>query len=374
MNRKTPPKPDEFELSVIGPGRGECIIVHLGWNEWCVVDSCTAPNSNIPAAVEYISTFGREAVAGVQLLIATHWHDDHIRGISSALRAFENAKFSCSIALQTSQFAELVELTSETVQQDSGLDEFRGVFDVLIERSGQRRGRRLVAPAFAIENRELLKLTREHSQASARIIALSPSDGTYRDSLRLIAELIPVPDDSQRRIPNVTPNKTSVVIWITAGLRSVLLGADLEHSTRSEEGWFAVLNAHHEETVADFFKVPHHGSSNADCPEVWSSMLGPNPIAVITPFSSGVKLPRQLDLDRLRSRTSNLYCTARSQKRPPRREGVDKLIRDVERFALEGQLGHVRIRCGLLDQRAAQIELFNGAFKVDPSETEDAAS
>src|SRR5438067_455186 len=35
-----PPDSSELELSVFGPGRGECLVVHLGAGEWMVVDSC----------------------------------------------------------------------------------------------------------------------------------------------------------------------------------------------------------------------------------------------------------------------------------------------------------------------------------------------
>src|ERR1035437_522077 len=124
MSRDVPPKVDEFEISVIGPGRGECIVLHLGNNNWCVVDSCTGPGSSESAAVEYLSQFGEEALQGVRLLLATHWHDDHIRGIASALRRFTNAQFSCSTALEKTQFVTLVQLQSQALQGDSGADEF----------------------------------------------------------------------------------------------------------------------------------------------------------------------------------------------------------------------------------------------------------
>jgi glyoxylase-like metal-dependent hydrolase (beta-lactamase superfamily II) len=149
MSRNIPPSDDEFELSVLGPGRGECIILHLGHNNWCVVDSCVDVGKSEAAAVEYLSSLGQRTLDGVRLLVATHWHDDHIRGIASALRAFNNARFCCSIALNSKQFVALVELTSDALPGDTGLDEFANVYKILVERSQQTRGRDLVAPAFA---------------------------------------------------------------------------------------------------------------------------------------------------------------------------------------------------------------------------------
>jgi beta-lactamase superfamily II metal-dependent hydrolase len=366
MSRETPPADDEFELSVIGPGRGECIVVHLGKNNWCVVDSCVASGSTISAAAEYLSAFGNEAVEGVRLVVATHWHDDHIRGLSSALRSFSNATFCCSIALQPTQFIELVELTVDSVQHDSGLEEFKNIYSTLVNRAKQKRNKILIAPRYAIANRLLLTLPRESDGEVISITALSPSDGTFQKSLEWIRDLMPQAGQIQQRIPNVSPNTTSIVLWIKAGRQNVLLGADLEHSTQSSEGWFAVLTAHNQIGHAGMFKVPHHGSSNADCPEVWNEMLEENPIAIVTPFSpSG--LPRDLDMQRMLRRTSNLYCTSVGRRKPPRREAaVEKQLRNIERFAIDERLGHVRVRTPLVAEGPALLELFNGAFKVLP--------
>ena len=36
----TAPAIDEIEVSIIGSGFGECILLHLTENEWVIVDSC----------------------------------------------------------------------------------------------------------------------------------------------------------------------------------------------------------------------------------------------------------------------------------------------------------------------------------------------
>jgi hypothetical protein len=183
---------------------------------------------------------------------------------------------------------------------------------------------------------------------------------------------MPNEGETQRRIPNISPNKSSVVLWVAAGAQSALLGADLEHSARAEEGWLAVLNAREMERKADIFKVPHHGSPNADCPEVWRALLNPSPIAVITPFSSGKRLPQAADLKRILERTPDLYCTAGSGRKPPRRDPtVEKAVRDIQRYAVDGRPGHVRIRAPLDGTAPASVELFHGVFKVDNSVVEE---
>jgi beta-lactamase superfamily II metal-dependent hydrolase len=104
------------------------------------------------------------------------------------------------------------------------------------------------------------------------------------------------------------------------GIRA-LLGADLEHTGRTGEGWTAVMDCHQDTTPAHIFKVPHHGSKSSDNADVWQRMLAVDPVAVVTPFTGGrVRLPTGSDLKRFSSRTSKLYCTAKGAGKPPSRE------------------------------------------------------
>ena len=128
----------------------------------------------------------------------------------------------------------------------------------------------------------------------------------------------------------------------------------------------AVLESFQETTLADLFKVPHHGSPNADCPEVWQRLLTADPVSVLTPFTSGKGLPQAEEIARLRGRTTNLYCTALPKAKLPRRDSmVEKKLRDRTRIAVEGKLGHVRVRWSAVDPVAAPVvDLFDGAYKV----------
>lgn len=366
--RSTPPRPDEFELSLIGPGRGECIVIHLGDNEWCVVDSCIPRGLNEPAAVEYLSQFENGALERIKLIVATHWHDDHIRGLASTLRRSLAAQFYCSQALNTKNFAILVALMSTTIQGSSGVDEFASIYEFLQERASAELPAKLITPKFAIENRTLLKLEGGPRSFPASIKALSPSDGTVKLAFKDFAQLIPRAGEPQRRIVNRAPNSTSVVLWVEVGKRRALLGADLEHTGQPGEGWVAVLDGHMESEAASVFKVPHHGSANADCPEVWKEMLIDKPIAIVTPFNGRKGLPSHSDLQRLKARAGDLYCTSGHAGKPPTRGPlVDKTIRRViaKRRVVEGGPGHIRIRWSLSDIAAVpRVDLYNGAYRV----------
>jgi hypothetical protein len=286
------------------------------------------------------------------------------------LRQIPDARFACSQALNTDQFAVLVESAAAAIQGGSGTDEFARVFQILLEKESSGREKELVAPIWAIENRRLLQLSREGRPFHATVTALSPSDGTVKLAFKDIGTLIPRPGDTQRRITNRAPNRTSVALWVETGVRRVLLGADLEHTGSFRDGWGAVLSACTGLTQAAVFKVPHHGSNNADCPELWTKMLIDDPIAVVTPFNGGKPLPQRADLQRLQGRTSKLYCTSSGPGRPPVRDPlVDKILkRDAkERRVVEGRPGHVRVRWSVSDKEATPVvELFNDAFSVPP--------
>lgn len=363
MISSTPPRADEFEISVIGPGRGECLLLHLGDNEWCIVDSCTAIGHSESVAIDYLDGFGNRALDGVKLVVATHWHDDHIRGLASILRRAPAASFYCSAALEKENFLELVGMTASGVQGRSGIDEFAEILGLIGANAEART--RIATPRFAIENRRLLDLPAAKRSFAASITALSPSDSTLALAHAEIAKLIPKAGELQQRITGITPNHTSVVLWVEAGPLRALLGADLLHKTHPGEGWNAVLASHTGRYVSGFFKVPHHGSANADCPEVWARMLTKNPIAVVTPFNSA-SLPKDGDLHRLASRTTNLYCTAKgTTKKPSRDPVVEKIMRRqvTERRVIEGRPGHIQVRWSVSNPgEAPTIELSDGAY------------
>ncbi len=366
MSLSQPPRPGELEVSIIGPGRGECILLHLGDNEWCVIDSCIARGHSAPVAVEYLRGFQNDALNRVKLIVATHWHDDHIRGLATMLNQSPAAIFSCSSMLDEDTFRTLVGFVDSNIQGRSGVDEFAEIVKLLERRREVGMDAALFAPSLAIANRRLLKLSGPGRTLSATVTALSPSDTSVVLGLRAISQLLPKAGEVQRRIVNRAPNHTSIVLWVEAGRKRLLLGADLEHSGREGEGWLAVLASHQDANPAEVFKVPHHGSENADCPEVWTDMLSQNPVAVVTSFAG--RLPQDTDLTRLSARTTKLYCTSKGPGRaPPRDRAVERELKRIarERRVVEGQPGHVRIRYSMTDDSAEPVvELFNGAYQV----------
>ena len=371
-SRATPPAADEFEISVIGPGRGECIILHLGCNQWCVVDSCIPRGFSDPAAFEYLNSFQNNALSGVRLIVATHWHDDHIRGLASLLRSVPNAAFFCSAAINSDNFFTLAGTAAAAIQGNSGVEEFGAILGLIAQRSPTKKASRLASPKWIIENRNLLNLPAGGRPFPVLITALSPSDGTVRLALEELASLLPGSGDKQRRITSRSPNHSSVVLWVEVGSLRALLGADLEHTGNHGEGWMAVLQCHadrQETHSATFFKVPHHGSANADHPDVWVHMLADNPLAVLTPYNGGASpLPKEADIARIKKRTDSLYCTTEGAGKAPSRDAVVEKTMNRElatRRVLAGRPGHVRARWALRNLGGAPvIDTFYGAYRA----------
>jgi glyoxylase-like metal-dependent hydrolase (beta-lactamase superfamily II) len=92
-----PPADAEIEISLFGPGTGECIVAHLGENEWMVVDSCTVENK-VPVALDYLKKIG-VAPDCVKVIVITHFHDDHIAGANTLIEACTKAEVFISGAL-----------------------------------------------------------------------------------------------------------------------------------------------------------------------------------------------------------------------------------------------------------------------------------
>lgn len=363
------PQHDEVEVSVFGPGYGEGIAVHTGNHDWIVVDSCIEPGAQQPAVLEYFNALDIDPSTAVKLVIATHWHDDHIRGLGKIFSACDNATFVCSSALRTSEFMTLVKAYgARPMDEYSGVQEFSDIIAVL-ETRAQRSGGEPVLPTWAIANRLLWRKVPDDaaSEFSCEVHALSPSDASLLFAQMEIAKLVPERKTPKGQIVSRSPNHLAVVLWIRINNVSILLGSDLEETSDPRTGWSVIVDS--ETTTwqdASVFKVPHHGSRNADHPRVWTDMLVKQPVAVLTPFKRGsVTLPRDSDINRIRQKTPDAYITASLTYRHKRRARVvEQLLRGATRRIqpVHGRYGHTRLRTRPTHPSARwQVALFGDA-------------
>ena len=168
----------------------------------------------------------------------------------------------------------------------------------------EHRGGRGSTPTLALADRRIF------SRGKCEVRALSPSDANFLKFLKSIGTPMPDEGQSKTRVPDYSPNEIAVALWVEVGDVILLPGSDLERP-----GWKAVLQSQQRPTgTASGFKVPHHGSANADEQGFWTHMLDANPYSVLTPWRRGSgALPSETDVQRILSNTVNAYATARHQ-------------------------------------------------------------
>lgn len=146
----TAPPRDEVEVSVVGRGYGESVLVHLGWGDWLIVDSCVADREPpAPYAALYLDGMGIP-FEGVRWLLASHWHDDHVAGLGALTRLCTRADVFISEALRSKEFASLAfaEVEEPPGRISSGIREMRETPN--FERASARFSRRGRISAFSL--------------------------------------------------------------------------------------------------------------------------------------------------------------------------------------------------------------------------------
>lgn len=360
-----PPENSQIELTVIGPSYGESICFHPGGGRWWIIDSCLDPTTREPAPVAYLEALGVDVAKQVDLIIATHWHDDHVAGLAKTLARCPTARFCLSSVLTRPEFYRFVAQYQQNPPRAprASLFEMDQIFDMLRE---SNRDKRRAAQGLLLHR--LDKDVSGHGH-DCTITALSPSDHAQDDFIREIVRHIPGVRDTKRPAPSLSPNNASVALWIEIGAHRILLGADLEDAGNHQTGWKAYLAADNCPTgKAELFKVPHHGSKNAHNDELWASRLAGGPLTVTTPwYVGGRSLPTDADKIRIRDRSSAALLTAelKSKKVSGRPNVVDKQLKSSGIKLRPIPMGFGSVRCRTAPGASAQfwcVECFNSAF------------
>jgi len=77
----------------------------MGDGLWAIVDSCIdRDNGGRPAALEFLEAIGLDVANQVVLIAATHWHDDHVKGLAAIVRSCPSARVVTSTALKSDEF------------------------------------------------------------------------------------------------------------------------------------------------------------------------------------------------------------------------------------------------------------------------------
>jgi hypothetical protein len=338
-----PPAQDELEISVMGPGFGESVVCHFGANEWFIVDSCIEPGQARPAPLSYLEALGVDPATAVKIVLATHWDQDHVRGLGDVVQACKIADFCCAKAFVNEEFQFYMDEMSIGTR-NRGVKDIQHAFDAVWD-SG--RTCRQAVPGKVLLRRPTI------TGGCVELLALSPSDKEFDLFLQEIASQRPGALQPLRQAVARSPNLASVVSLLVLDDCAVLLGADMERRPEADRGWNSVVREGKNLFLkrAGVVKVPHHGSENAHDDGMWNELLEPAPVGVIAPFGKGPvtgRPPTVSDIARIRAKTCKLYVTAphATAKPPARSPAVTRGLRDsnIKTRSLARSLGLVRLR------------------------------
>ncbi len=99
MTENTAPTADQIEISVFGRGQGEAILIHYGDRQWMLIDCLRNSDGDI-APLHYLRDIGQSPQDALRMIVATHWHDDHIRGLAEVYAEAVNAPLVMPIAMR----------------------------------------------------------------------------------------------------------------------------------------------------------------------------------------------------------------------------------------------------------------------------------
>lgn len=345
-----------------GGGYGESIVVHLGNNDWMVVDSCIDPFTKKSLPLQYLEENNIDIETQVKLIVCTHWHDDHIRGISQILAIAKNAKFSMALANDKSKFIRFVELDVRKIDNGSiasSTCELSACLDIL--------GKSKQVLKFAEADKVLLK--KKENSINYEVIALSPSDTVIQEFMYEISTLVTEYGKTNRKIVYQKPNDKCVVLFIKINKQRILLGSDLEVSSDRRKGWLNIISEN--QTVdkkSNVFKIPHHGSETGYNEMIWEKLIKNNAISKLTPWNKGSKLPKIEILKKIKKHTSNIYITSDitlNQKPKKRDKSISKAIRDFKPTLREVKYVHgiIKCTCNIQTDSEWEISLFGSAKK-----------
>ena len=190
---QSPPNSDQLELTIFGAGVGESILIHLGGQNWIVIDSLLYGHNENPPTLEYLHLLNLEPSVVLRLIVATHWHDDHIRGLRRILAAAPSSRFIASAALGKEEFIASVSQyeSKHRLAAGSGVRELYEIQRSLGSRPVTR----------ALQNRPVLFLPAGESGygCNCTVTTLSPSDAQFQKFLEELTVLMPDLQQLRRR-------------------------------------------------------------------------------------------------------------------------------------------------------------------------------
>ena len=368
-NKATPPDPDCLEVSLIGPGFGEAVLIHVGDGKWLAIDSCAGEVKGSCASLDYLNEIGANVSDNLLAIFISHWDDDHIKGLSKLVGAASAAQVVSSAAIWQGDFVKLVRMVygDATRRKSTGVDEIAEIYEIVRARGGDIFN--------AVEQRQLyfdgLSSPLTHG-LPIEVRTLSPNDPDFNEFIGWIGTQIPEVGKTKGRFPKRKRNNLSVVVSVRIGDDALLFGGDMEETGDPARGWSRIVASRGGAPWdrASLYKVAHHGSKTGHHDGVWQDMLADDPTVALAPWINGAGLvPDAEERDAIAAATPHAFSTATQRFKPQPLRGRStrsKISEFVENFqSAELESGHVRFRRKVGSPAGAwNVELFGQAIPL----------
>ncbi|MDX6256631.1 MAG: hypothetical protein QOJ11_2965 [Frankiales bacterium] len=337
------PSDDEVEVTVLGPGYGECVLVHVG-GRWMVIDSYETATGEQHPALKYLE-FRLVPLTAVQWLVATHWHDDHVGDFDRLVERLPDIPIVVSAAMDQGELLSGLLRIPSAEHRSNGVAVFQRVSEIADDRdSGLEFGKAGVP----------LVLRDLPVGIGGRLDLLSPSSSTMQHGFEQVSRLLRVVADGHRvRVPRPRRNHLAVAGWFRAQWQpsdeppgeevSILLGADLEVTAHPRRGWKSVHRGPFRPSgIATAVKAAHHGSLNGFHPPFWRDSVDPSAIVVIAPWRrAGRQLPTAAGVERLKATAGTILVTSMVREVQEVRNGRVRVVEEdlPGRVTLRRKLG-----------------------------------
>lgn len=298
---RTPPTADEIEITIFGRGFGECIVLCCKNQKFIVIDSFINSSTSNPIAIDYLNSLNLP-ISSIKEVVLTHWHQDHISGISDILNeASKEAKLVISPIIREQKFNQYI--SRGFAENNPSTKEFRKVYDFIRDRNGKN-------VIFATVDRRIY--SNEH-EGEAEVYSLSPSD---KDLFRFLDKIFLPSSQQATSYCFPSDNLLSIVLLLKYDRDGFLLGSDMESTNSKEDGWGKIVNEYtHSKTKSSVFKVPHHGSITGHLDEIWTTLLQEKPISATTVYNKNGKLPTEEDIERIKALSSKFFVVGNKGKK-----------------------------------------------------------
>ena len=341
---RVPPNDDEIEITIFGRGFGECIVLCCKNQNFIIIDSFINPSTKKPIAIDYLNSLNLP-LSSIKEVVLTHWHQDHISGISDILtEAGSDVKLVVSPIISEHKFNQY--MTRGFVEDNPSTSEFQKIYNLIRERKGNN------VILASIDRR----IYSNEIEEGAEVYSLSPSD---KDLLRYLDKIL-LPSTNQPTsysFPN--DNLLSIVLLMKYNDDGFLFGSDMETTSSTEDGWGKIVNEYsHTRTKSSVFKVPHHGSVTGHMDDIWTTMLRQYPISATTVYNRSNKLPTDEDINRIKELSSSFFVVGNKGKKDKDiMSKVKKTMPGAMVSTIPQEIGVFRYRKNILDG-SERIETF----------------